>query len=168
MTEGSPELAQAMKSIAAIKDEPKAPPSKYKGPHVSNKLGPDGKPIERFYHIHTPLLYLDQGQISEEQADALETHDQAEVFIRAVRGTVFFRREDNGWFAAVARCSPRDNPCRETGRNVARRRYFRMRDRHGLGRDSKAYLNAKIGHLYPAGPFDAPSYEIAKRLYEAL
>lgn len=115
---------------------------KYVGKHVSNKVGPDGKPIERFYHITERLLGIVP------VSDTLSA-----ATLRATRGTVFFRREANGWFAAVARCSPRDNPSRETGRNVARRRYFKTRDE-----------TPRWTHL--AGPFEKPSYEIAKGLYE--
>lgn len=41
------------------------------------------------------------------------------------RGTVFFRKEDDGeWRASYALRDKRDQFCRKTGRTIARRKYF--------------------------------------------
>ncbi len=39
-------------------------------------------------------------------------------------GTVFMRREVDGWYASIAVLHHGDQFCRRVGRNVARRRYF--------------------------------------------
>lgn len=39
-------------------------------------------------------------------------------------GTVFARKERNGWFLSISYCSERDNWCYRSGRTAARRRYF--------------------------------------------
>lgn len=41
------------------------------------------------------------------------------------RGTVFFRKETRGIFAAVAVCHANDQFSRRIGRNISRRKYFR-------------------------------------------
>jgi hypothetical protein len=60
------------------------------------------------------------------------THDERFYHIQdgAVRGTVFFRKETptDNWRASVSLCHPNDQFNRKTGRVVARRRYFEVRD----------------------------------------
>lgn len=84
---------------------------------------------ERFYHIKEP------------HADAKGKTYKA--------GTVFMRQEPGcGWLATVARCSVNDNFCKQTGRVVARRRFFKE------GR--------------PMHEVRTPSYEEALRIYKSI
>jgi len=41
--------------------------------------------------------------------------------------TVFARKEEDTWLMSIAFCSRKDEFCRKTGRQVARRRYFLAR-----------------------------------------
>lgn len=47
--------------------------------------------------------------------------------------SVFARKEEDGWYAAVAFCSINDNFCRATGRTQARRKYFQKGQARPLG-----------------------------------
>lgn len=51
------------------------------------------------------------------------THEEQYFHIEQ-EGTVFFRREFGVWAAAAAYRNPKDNFCRRTGRNIARRKWF--------------------------------------------
>ena len=51
------------------------------------------------------------------------THEE-QFFHVNQEGTVFFRKEHGIWTATVAFRNPKDNFCRRTGRNVARRKWF--------------------------------------------
>lgn len=51
------------------------------------------------------------------------THEE-QFFHVEQEGTVFFRKEHGMWSATVAYRNPKDNFCRRTGRNVARRKWF--------------------------------------------
>lgn len=52
------------------------------------------------------------------------THDEEFIHV-GQRGTVFFRKEDDGqWYCSGALCHNKDQFNRKTGRTVARRRYF--------------------------------------------
>lgn len=51
------------------------------------------------------------------------THEE-QYFHVEQDGTVFFRKENGIWAATVAFRNPKDNFCRRTGRNIARRKWF--------------------------------------------
>ena len=51
------------------------------------------------------------------------THEE-QFFHVEQQGTVFFRKEHGIWTATVAYRNPKDNFCRRTGRNIARRKWF--------------------------------------------
>lgn len=51
------------------------------------------------------------------------THEE-QYFHVEQEGTVFFRKENGIWAATVAFRNPKDNFCRRTGRNIARRKWF--------------------------------------------
>ena len=51
------------------------------------------------------------------------THEE-QYFHVEQQGTVFFRKEHGLWSGTVAYRNPKDNFCRRTGRNVARRKWF--------------------------------------------
>lgn len=52
------------------------------------------------------------------------THEELFFHIEN-KGTVFFRKEESGYWGGVAAlCNPKDQFNRAIGRNVARRRYF--------------------------------------------
>lgn len=70
-----------------------------------------------------------------------------------IAGTVFMREFDGTWYASVARCSESDNFCKATGRNVARRRWFKLAREVDI---NKGLTEVK-----------APSYEAAVALYKA-
>lgn len=72
--------------------------------------------------------------------------------------TIFFRQEKSFetktgkiWYSSIALCHETDQFCRKTGRNIARRRYFKKGLR--LGIDIFKYYKNK------------PTYEDAKNLY---
>ena len=58
------------------------------------------------------------------------------------KGVTIFAREEkeiefaDGWYASIAFCNNHDNFCRATGRNQARRRYFRDGKCFYLGKDA--------------------------------
>lgn len=74
-----------------------------------------------------------------------------EPFDRYQGGTVFFRKENDGWWASLSRCSVNDPWSRPIGRTVARRRYF---DKGSI----KVTVDVKTGK---------PDYNLAKLLYES-
>jgi hypothetical protein len=91
------------------------------------------------------------------------THDEMffhvrEPFGRYKAGTVFFRKEEDGWWhASVARCSVADHFSRPMGRSIARRRYFgQLRTQHRAGGNSFCNITATQ---------DKPDYERAKAIY---
>lgn len=51
------------------------------------------------------------------------THEE-QFFHVGQEGTVFFRKENGFWSASASFRNPKDNFCRRTGRNIARRKWF--------------------------------------------
>lgn len=62
---------------------------------------------ERYYHIK----------------DAIEIEDRR--YIKGYKAcTVFMRKEQDGWYVSIARCSEYGNFCKRQGRSIAHRKYF--------------------------------------------
>ncbi len=78
-----------------------------------------------------------------------------EPFSRYIGGTVFFRKEADGWWhASAARCARVDQFSKSIGRTVARRRYFKT---HADYHYTVARIKACI---------EKPDYERAKNIYQ--
>jgi hypothetical protein len=103
---------------------------------------------EQYYHFRRP--------VTKTVRDFNKTTGKVEertVTQQVGYATVFFRQEvprnaaqpDESWFASVALCDHRDQFCKQTGRNIARRKYM-------------------SGHQIPID--QKPTFEIAKRLAE--
>lgn len=58
-------------------------------------------------------------------------------------GTVFMRKEQDGWYAAASVKSKNDVFCRKIGRNISRRRYFQQPGFRALVKDA-SYESAFI------------------------
>ena len=78
------------------------------------------------------------------------THEEQYFHIEQY-GTVFFRKENNMWAATAAYRNPKDNFCRRTGRNLARRKWF------GQG-----------PHVISDGSVEKVTYEDAVEVFEML
>lgn len=59
------------------------------------------------------------------------------------RGTVFFRKEGDKWYRSCALRDVRDQFCRKTGRNVARRKYFQGKRKERVSNERPSYDDAK-------------------------
>ena len=80
------------------------------------------------------------------------THEELFFHIEN-KGTVFFRKEESGYWGGVAAlCNPKDQFNRAIGRNVARRRYFQCMN----GFDSPEVFAV-----------DKPTYADALTVYES-
>lgn len=101
---------------------------------------------EQYYHFRRPVT-----KTVRDFNKATGKVEERTITQQVGYATVFFRQEaprdtaqpDESWFASVALCDHRDQFCKQTGRNVARRKYM-------------------SGQQIPVG--QKPTFEIAKNL----
>jgi hypothetical protein len=75
---------------------------------------------------HRSTTHIEIYRHSQDSIEILETWLPARHHDSDINGaTAFYRMEDDGkWYVSIALCCMKDQFCRKTGRQVARRKYF--------------------------------------------